>query len=476
MVPAPQAPNPAPAPSSVGPSSVAPSSPDVSSSAGMPAPSPGRSTPGRREHADTVTDRTARVSITRPASWATVHAADADLRTTGDGVTVTVRSRPSDNGIADETAALVARLPGSVDGVLVVGCDPWGSAGAPARLVEYHRPAPPLEAAAATDRPAVGESDGTEHGHEPHRPVPALGHRAPDRTGVFVSHLLVTTGRHRIDVVAERPLAVLDATDDVVARVLESVRVVNPAPAAAHPPRVLEDVPVPVRPTLAPFGVPVDAEALAALQGMAGRRWNPAVLRSPGGRALIDQGLVGRFGTVPSLTSAVLAPWEAGVDPVTLEQQREDGPVTRLRWWRGDAAVTVLDGTEEAGFRIGSVDDATLLALAAGRLGVTPSWTFAFATPRLPAAVLDRRVEDPTARPDLPAAVRTADPVLARFWDAPWTVSHLRVPTRPRPVTVVHAAGVGFARIGRATAEGTAIRVEASANVHRLLVRTVLAG
>lgn len=454
--------------------------------ASHPAPTPpapaGADDTERSDPRRTVREQTSRLTIDRPASWHSVHATDADLRTTGDGVVVTVRSRPSDNTIADETAALVARLPGSVAGVLVVGCDPWTTAGAPARLVEYHRPATPTTPAAASapgSAPsAPGSATADESGDadpDAARPVPADGRRRPDRTGTFVSHLVVTTGRHRIDVVAERPLALLDATDDAVTAVLESVRVVGPVPAAARPTDGLEDVPDPVRPEIDPVGVPVDAEALAALQGMAGRRWNPAVLRSSGGRTLIEQGLVGRFGTVPSLTTAVLAPWEAGVDPVTLEQRHEDGSTARLRWWRGTDGVTVLDGTDEAGFRVGSVDDATVVALAAGRLGIVPSWTFAFATRRLPAGVLDRRVDDPAARPDLPAAVRAADPVLARFWDAPWTVSHLRVPGRPRPVTLVRAEGVGFARVGGATAEGTAFRVEAPANVYRLLVRTALA-
>lgn len=388
----------------------------------------------------TVPEQTSRITLARPAHWTRDVPSGADLRVAGEDVAVTVRSRPSDNGIADESAALLGRLPGSVHGVLVVGCDPWSGAGAPARLVEYRRPA--------------GD-----------------GHPDDDTGDVFVSHLLLTTGRHRIDVVAERPLAAIDTADDAVFAILESVRAVGPVGTAGST-RLETFPPVPAEPT--PDAPLLDAAGVATLQGMAGRRWNPAVLRSPGGRTLIEAGLVGRFGTVPATTSAILGPWAAGAEPTTLEQHADDGAVTRLQtWWDGSDA-TVLDGTEDAGYRVSTTARQRVAGILAGRLGIGPAWTRAFRTDRLGTDLLERRLGGPDGA-ELPSVVAEGDPVLAAFWTAPWTVSALRRPGHPRPLTIVHAADAGFARLGR-TSDGTTRLVPVSpSSLYRMLVRSVLA-
>jgi len=432
--------------------------------------------PARRvPHPSGTEERTARIVLRLPDGWARAAAPDADLRVVlgahhaastggddagdrgaprrgvpsaegtattdpaGQPVTITARSRPSERTIAEESRALLDRLPGSVDGVLVVGCDPWRGAGAPGRLVEYTR----------------GEPSGD----------------------VFVSHLLLATGRHRIDVIAERALAAVAATDDAVFDVLDSVRAADPTRAAESASRAhgaLEEL-VPAPHPTPDIGTPVDAAAVTALQGMAGRRWNPAVLRSEGGRTLIDAGLVGRFGAVPAGTTAILAPWAADAAPVTLEQHVDGGGGSRLQAWIADGTVTVLDGTEDDGFRIGAHSPEHVVAMLAGRLDLGPVWTVPFRTSRLASSVLERRMATGLVGAALPAPVREADPVLARFWEAPWTVSSLRRPGRSAPVTIVRASGLGFARVGRTAGDETAFRVEAPANLYRLLVRTVLA-
>lgn len=139
-------------------------------------------------------DRTARLTLRRPDQWRREDSAQADLRVTGDDIVLTVRSRPSDRAIGDENTGLLARLPGSVEGLLLVGCDTWTAAGAPARLVEYVRP--------------------DEHGD------------------VAGAHLLFVTGRHRVDLTIERPLARLLETDELVFAVLESVRATEPSRSA----------------------------------------------------------------------------------------------------------------------------------------------------------------------------------------------------------------------------------------------------
>jgi hypothetical protein len=380
----------------------------------------------------TASEQTSRITLARPAHWTRDVPSGADLRLAGEDIVVTVRSRPSDNGIADESAALLGRLPGSVDGVLVVGCDPWSGSGAPARLVEYTLP---------------GED-----------------------ADVFVSHLLLTTGRHRIDIVAERPLAALDATDDAVFAILESVRAAGSVSTAGS--TRLETFP-PAQPEPVTEAAELDAAGVATLQGMAGRRWNPAVLRSPGGRALIDAGLVGRFGTIPATTTTILAPWAAGAEPTTLEQHADDGAVTRLQTWSDAGEATVLDGTEDAGYRVYPSAPHRLVGILAGRLGLGPAWTRAFREDRLGTDLLERRLAGPDGA-DLPAVVREGDPVLAAFWAAPWTVSALRRVGHPRPLTIVRADGAGFARVG-GTSDGTTRLVPMSpSTLYRMLVRAVL--
>ncbi|WP_144759517.1 hypothetical protein [Curtobacterium sp. 9128] len=380
-------------------------------------------------------DRTARVTLRHPDSWRREDVSQADLRLSGDDVVLTVRSRPSDRGIGDENASLLERLPGSVDGLLLVGCDVWASVGAPARLVEYVRP-------------------GADH--EDH-----------ESTAVAGAHLLFVTGRHRVDVTVERPLVRLDATDDAVFAVLDSVRAVGPVTAAA--PRDLE--PLPTAPT--PQGIEgprLDSDALSTLQSTAGKRWSPTLLRTPGGRGLVDAGLVGRFGTVPATTQTLIEPWAEAVQPTTLEQHLPDGRVSRLQAWAG----TVVDGTDDGDSVVTRLAPERVVAIAAGRLGVGPTWTFPFRTGSLRADLLDRRLAGGDTAPDLPEHLAEADPRLARFWAAPWTVSYLRRPGTPRPVTIVRAEGNGFARVGRTDAGASAFRAESPANVYRSLVRAFL--
>ncbi|MCJ1715338.1 hypothetical protein [Curtobacterium sp. VKM Ac-2922] len=381
-------------------------------------------------------DRTARLALRHPDSWQREDTAQADLRITGDDVVLTVRSRPSDRAIGDEAASLLDRLPGAVDGLLLVGCDVWTSVGAPARLVEYVRP-------------DTGGDDEDGHG---------------DIAG---AHLLFVTGRHRVDVTVERPLARLQATDDVVFAVLESVRATGPV--TARDTRELEALPVPPAPTeLA--GPRIGDEALATLQSMAGKRWSPTLLRSAGGRELVEAGLVGRFGTLPATTQALLEPWSDDQAPTTLEQHLPDGRVTRLQAWSG----TVVDTPDDRGSVLAQLSAERVLQTAAGRLGVGPAWTFPFRTGALRADLVDRRLAGGDDAPDLPAEVAEADPRLARFWAAPWTVSYLRRPGKPRPVTIVRAEGIGFARVGRTEAGATAFGAESPANVYRSLVRAFL--
>lgn len=381
-------------------------------------------------------DRTARVTLRRPDSWRREDASHADLRLRGDDVVLTVRSRPSDRGIGDENASLIDRLPGSVDGLLLVGCDVWATVGAPARLVEYVRP---------------GEDGDEEH----------------ESTSIVGAHLLFVTGRHRVDVTVERPLARLDETDDVVFAVLDSVRAVGPVSASS--PRDLEELPA-AQPAPELDGPRLAPDALTTLQSMAGKRWSPTLLRSPGGRGLVDAGLVGRFGTVPPTTQALIEPWAGDVQPTTLEQHLPDGRVSRLQAWSG----TVVDGTDDANSVITRLAPERVVAIAAGRLGVGPAWTFPFRTGSLRADLLGRRLAGGDDAPDLPAAIAEADPRLARFWAAPWTVSYLRRPGKPRPITIVHAEGQGFARVGRTEAGASAFWAESPANVYRSLVRAFL--
>lgn len=383
---------------------------------------------------DGVQDRTARIALTWPQHWRREVPSGTDLRLEGDGLVLTVRSRPSDLRIAEESAALLGRLPGSAPGLRVVGVDPWDAAGAPGRLVEYAKP---------TNEHTASTNDGSGT--------------------VLVSHLLLVTGRHRVDVLLERALVDVDPTDGLAFAVLESVRVEGPV--TAQPSRTLEDLHV-AEPDAPELGPALDPAALATLQGLAGRRWNPAALRTPGGRALVEAGVVGRFGTVPSATAAIMAPWEAGAEPTTLERRGRVGVATRLQAWSGEASVTLVDGVDEV--RIGALAPDAAVGHAAWRLGITPAWTWPFRTERLPTDLVERRLAGETV--SLPGDVE--DEVLARFWAAPWAVTHLRRAGRPRPVTLVQAEGLGFARVGAASAGSTAFRVEASANVYRLLVRT----
>ncbi len=374
-------------------------------------------------------DRTSRLTLRRPDRWRREDAPQADLRLTGDDVVLTVRSRPSERTIAEEHTSLLERLPGSVDGLRLIGCDPWTTAGAPARLVEYVR---------------------------------------PDEEGdVAGAHLLFVTGRHRVDLTIERPLARMLATDDLVSAVLESVRATEPAPS--RPQRELEALPVAV-PVPQLDGTHLGADALLTLRSLAGRRWDPMLLRSPAGRELVQTGLVGRLGTLPEPTQELIAPWADDTQPVTLEQRLPDGRTTRLQAW----SETVVDGTDETGGTVARLPVERVVALAAGRLGIRPSWTFPFRTGALDADLLARRTGGAGTAPDLPAAVAEADPRLARFWAAPWTVSSIRRPGRPTPVVVVHAEGIGFARIGRTEAGETAFRSDSPANVYRSLVRALL--
>ncbi len=231
-------------------------------------------------------DRTSRLTLRRPDRWRREDAPQADLRLTGDDVVLTVRSRPSERTIAEEHTSLLERLPGSVDGLRLIGCDPWTTAGAPARLVEYVR---------------------------------------PDEEGdVAGAHLLFVTGRHRVDLTIERPLARMLATDDLVSAVLESVRATEPAPS--RPQRELEALPVAV-PVPQLDGTHLGADALRTLRSLAGRRWDPMLLRSPAGRELVQTGLVGRLGTLPEPTQELIAPWADDTQPVTWSSAcPTDGP------------------------------------------------------------------------------------------------------------------------------------------------------
>ncbi|MEV7932505.1 hypothetical protein [Curtobacterium sp. NPDC089185] len=374
-------------------------------------------------------DRTPRLTLHRPDHWRREDAPRADLRLTGDDVVLTVRSRPSDRTIAEEHAGLLERLPGSVDGLRLIGCDPWTTAGAPARLVEYVRP----------------DEDGDVAG----------------------AHLLFVTGRHRVDLTVERPLARMLATDDLVSAVLESVRATEPTPV--RPQRELEALPA-AAPAPQLDGVHLGAAALTTLRSLAGRRWNPALLRSPAGRELVQTGLVGRLGTLPEPTQELLAPWADAVEPVTLDQHLPDGRTTRLQAW----SETVVDGTDETGGTVARLPAEQVVAVAAGRLGIRPTWTFPFRTGSVPSDLLARRTGTAGTGTDLPAALAAEDPRLARFWVAPWTVSSLRRPGRPEPVVVVHAEGIGFARVGRTTAGETSLRTDSPANVYRSVVRALL--
>jgi hypothetical protein len=400
------------------------------------APSPGSSS---------VEDRTARLVLSRPERWTRDVPSGTDLRVSGDGITVTVRSRPSDNAIDDECRALLDRLPGSVDGVLVVGCDPWTTAGAPARLVEYSRP-------------------GVDQGADP----------------VFVSHLLAITGRHRIEVVAERPVPALAATDDLVFAVLDAVRVTDPVRGTDTTFGALPEIPTPS----ISVGTHIDAEGLATLQALAGRRWNPATLRTAGGKALVDAGLLGRFGTMPATTGALLAPWAALAEPATLEQRADDGTRTRLQSWQTSGApgvsdgaeprptVTVVDGDDEHGYEVGVLAATDLLTLVAERVGLAPSWTWPFRVEQLPEHLLGRRIDEGPDAVPLPDAID--DDVLRRFWAAPWTVSRFRRAGRPAASMFVRAHGVGLARVGRTVAGSTPFRAEAPANAYRSFARALL--
>ncbi|WP_144714420.1 hypothetical protein [Curtobacterium pusillum] len=377
-------------------------------------------------------DRTARLTLHRPDAWRREDSAQADLRVTGDDVVLTVRSRPSDRTIAEEHTSLLERLPGSVDGLRLIGCDPWTTAGAPARLVEYVRP----------------DEDGDVAG----------------------AHLLFVTGRHRVDLTIERPLARMLDTDDAVFAVLDSVRATEPAPSRVQ--RELEPLPD-AAPAPELDGTRLSTDALATLRSLAGRRWNPTLLRTTAGRELIDSGLVGRLGTLPESTQTLLGPWEGDTQPVTLEQHLPDGRATRLQAW----SETVVDGTDEADGTdavIAQLSAEHVVRIMAGRLGIGPAWTFSFRTGSLRADLLGLRTGGATDAPDLPAAIAAADPRLARFWGAPWTVSTLRRPGRPNPIVVVHAEGQGFARVGRTEAGETVFTTDSPANVYRSVVRAVL--
>ncbi|WP_242091113.1 hypothetical protein [Curtobacterium sp. DN_7.5] len=372
-------------------------------------------------------DRIARLTLRRPESWRREDTPQADLRIGGDDVVLTVRSRPSDRTIAEEHTSLLDRLPGSVDGLLLVGVDVWTTADAPARLVEYVR---------------------------------------PDEDGAVVgAHLLFVTGRHRVDLTIERPLSRMLATDDVVFAVLDTVRATERTPVRPH--RDLEPLPGAPTPTVVD-GPRLTAEAVTTLRSLAGRRWNPGLLRSSAGRELIDAGLVGRLGTLPDTTQALLAPWGEDTQPTTLEQRLPGGGESRLQAWDG----TVVDGTEDQ--VVAAATPERVVALMAGRLGIGPAWTFPFRTGSLRADLVARRLGGGDSAPSLPADVAEGDPRLARFWTAPWTVSHLRRPGRPEPVTIVRAEGHGFARVGRTEAGATAFSADSPANVYRSVVRAVL--
>jgi len=374
-------------------------------------------------------DRTARLTLRRTDAWRREDTAQADLRVTGDDVVLTVRSRPSDRTIAEEHTSLLERLPGSVDGLRLIGSDPWTATGAPARLVEYVR---------------------------------------PDEGGDVVgAHLLFVTGRHRVDLTVERPLARMLATDDLVFAVLDTVRATEPAPSRVQ--RELEDLPV-AAPAPTIDGPHLGPDALTTLRSLAGRRWNPALLRTPAGRELIETGLVGRLGTLPESTQTLLEPWDGDAQPVTLEQRLPDGRTTRLQAW----SETVVDGTDEAGAVVTGLPVERVVAVMAGRLGIGPAWTFPFRTGSLRADLLGRRTGGAEDAPDLPAAIAEADPRLARFWAAPWTVSSLRRPGKPNPIVVVHAEGQGFARVGRTEAGETVFSTDSPANVYRSVVRALL--
>ena len=374
-------------------------------------------------------DRTARLTLRRPDAWRREDSAQADLRVTGDDVVLTVRSRPSDRTISEEHTSLLERLPGSVDGLRLIGSDPWTTTGAPARLVEYVRP----------------DEDGDVAG----------------------AHLLFVTGRHRVDLTIERPLAGMLATDDLVFAVLDTVRATEPAPSRVQ--RDLEPLPT-AAPAPPVEGTHLSADALGTLRSLAGRRWNPTLLRTPAGRELIDAGLVGRLGTLPESTQTLLGPWEGDAQPVTLEQLLPDGRTTRLQAW----TETVVDGTDEAGAVVTGLSAEQVVRVMAGRLGIGPAWTFPFRTGSVPADVLTRRTSGADTATDLPASIAEADPRLARFWAAPWTVSSLRRPGKPNPIVVVHAEGQGFARVGRTEAGATAFVTDSPANVYRSLVRALL--
>jgi len=374
-------------------------------------------------------DRTARLTLRRPDAWRRADSAQADLRVTGDDVVLTVRSRPSDRTIAEEHTSLLERLPGSVEGLRLIGSDPWTSTGAPARLVEYVR---------------------------------------PDEGGDVVgTHLLFVTGRHRVDLTVERPLPRMLATDDLVFGVLDTVRATEPAPSRVQ--RDLEDLPT-AAPAPTIDGPRLGPEALTTLRSLAGRRWNPTLLRTPAGRELIDAGLVGRLGTQPESTQTLLGPWEGDAQPVTLEQRLPDGRATRLQAW----SETVADGTDEDGAVVTRLPVERVVAAMAGRLGIGPAWTFPFRTGSVRADLLGRRTGGAPDAPELPAAIAEADPRLARFWAAPWTVSSLRRPGKPTPIVVVHAEGQGFARVGRTEAGETAFSTDSPANVYRSVVRALL--
>jgi hypothetical protein len=219
-------------------------------------------------------------------------------------------------------------------------------------------------------------------------------------------------------------------------------------------------------------GVHLDADAFALLQGLAGRRWNPSTLRAPGARQLIEQGLIGRFGTMPPATSALLEPWVASTRSITLEQQTDQGVRSRVQTWAAPEAdgATVVDGTDESGYDVGVLESASIATLLALRLDVRPSWTWPFRRATLPEGVLSARLDGSPA--GLPAAFAD-DEVLERFWSAPWTVSHLRATDAAGTATFVYARGIGHARVGRTSDGATAFRAEAPANVYRRIARAL---
>ncbi|WP_022905199.1 hypothetical protein [Curtobacterium sp. B18] len=133
-----------------------------------------------------------------------------------------------------------------------------------------------------------------------------------------------------------------------------------------------------------------------------------------------------------------------------------------------------MDGTDETGAVIAQLPVERVVAIVAGRLGIGPAWTFPFRTGSLPADLLARRTSGSEAAADLPTATAEADPRLARFWAASWTVSSLRRPGKPNPIVVVRAAGQGFARVGRTEAGETVFTTDSPANVYRSVVRALL--